>query len=287
MFLVKDHICRAGQTICEDAIGWGDHFLFALDGASGLTGARLMDDDGSDAAWFARGIRDGLCRSLSAGDERPTAEILAEILTQLRREYEDQAAARGIPVPPDAPSAGIALFREWKDGSVEFFGLGDCVGAAQQADGSCVSSCDEALPALDGLVLAQMETIHRGTGIPVLEARQHCNELLLHNRTLRNVPGGYWILDLSGVGLSHARVIRWQRGELESISAFSDGFDQLVLPFREYPSREALHQALPQGSLETLLEQLYAAQEADPQANQFPRLKFRDDACALWAQVMP
>lgn len=285
MFLVKDHICQAGQTICEDAVGWGDHFLFALDGASGLTGARLMDD-GSDAAWFAQGIRDGLCRSLSTGDERPTAEILSEILTQLRRDYEERAAALGIPVPPDAPSAGIALFREWKDGSVEFFGLGDCVGAAQKADGTCVSSCDEALPVLDGRVLTQMEALHRETGIPVLEARQHCNELLLHNRTLRNVPGGYWILDLSGVGLSHARVIRWQRGDLESISAFSDGFDQLVLPFREYPSREALHQALPQSSLETLLERLYTAQEADPQANRFPRLKFRDDACALWAQVM-
>ena len=286
MFLVKDHICQAGQTICEDAVGWGDHFLFALDGASGLTGARLMDDD-SDAAWFARGIRDGLCRSLSAWDERPTAEILSEILTQLRRDYEERAAALGIPVPPDAPSAGIALFREWKDGSVEFFGLGDCVGAAQKADGSCVSSCDEALPALDGLVLAQMETLHQETGMPVLEARQHCNELLLHNRTLRNVPGGYWILDLSGVGLSHARVIHWQRGELESISAFSDGFDQLANPFSLYSDVGALHRALTQAPLETLLEQLYAAQEADPQANQFPRLKFRDDACALWAQVMP
>ena len=32
---------------------------------------------------------------------------------------------------------------------------------------------------------------------------------------------------------------------------------------------------------------LLFAQEADPDGNCFPRLKFRDDACALWAQVTP
>ncbi len=286
MFLIKDHICRAGKDICEDAIGWGSHYLFAMDGASGLTGTHLMDA-GSDAAWFASGIRDGLCRVLDGGDRRSTAEILLQLTAELRRDYEDRAAELGTEVPPDSPSAGIALFRELEDGTVEFFGLGDCVGALRTWDGRTLWSCDDALPALDGGVIARMAQLHQDQGCTVLEARRQCDALLLRNRQLRNTRGGYWILDPSGDGIPHARVLRWRREEVESLSAFSDGFAQLSAPFRIYPDYGKIHDQMPQTSLQALLEQVYTAQEADPDGNCFPRLKFRDDACALWAQVTP
>lgn len=286
MFLIKDHVCRAGKDVCEDAIGWGSHYLFALDGASGLTGAHLMDA-GTDAAWFACGIRDGLCRALDSGDRRSTAEILHQLTAELRRDYEARAAELGTEVPPDSPSAGIALFRELDDGMVEFFGLGDCVGALRTRDGRTLWSCDAALPALDGGVIAHMAQLHRDHGCTVLEAREQCGDLLLRNRELRNTPEGYWILDPSGDGIPHARVLRWRREEVESLSAFSDGFAQLALPFHLYPDWGQLHCRMTQAPLRSLLEELYAAQEADPDGNRFPRLKFRDDACALWAQVTP
>lgn len=285
MFLIEDHICLPGKAVNEDAVGWGRDYLFALDGASGLTGARLMSG-GSDAAWFASGVRDGLCRRLDGGDRRPTAEILAEVLAELRQTYADRAAELGVPVPPDAPSAGLALFRELGE-QVEFFGLGDCVGAAEKTDGSLFSSCDTALPALDGRVVATMAAIHRETGISVLEARKQCEALLLEHRMLRNRPGGYWILDPSGAGLPHARIRRWQRNELRTVSVFSDGFAQLAKPFQLYSGYEALHMAVTATPLQALTDKLFSAQEADPEANRFPRLKFRDDTCALWARVLP
>lgn len=285
MFDIKDHICAAGAAVCEDAVGWGRDYLFALDGASGLTGARLMEE-GSDAAWFAAGVRDGLCRRLDGGDRRSTAEILAEVLAELRQAYEARAAELGIPVPPDSPSAGLALFRELGE-QVEFFGLGDCVGAAEKTDGGLFSSCDTALPALDRQVVMRMAAIRRETGISVLNARKQCGGLLLEHRMLRNRPGGYWILDPSGAGLSHARIRRWRRDELRTVSVFSDGFAQLAEPFRLYDGYEALHMAATNIPLQALVEQLFSAQEADPEANRFPRLKFRDDTCALWARVLP
>ena len=286
MFLIKDHICRAGMDACEDAVGWGRSYLFALDGASGLTGTHLMDA-GTDAAWFASGVRDGLCKALDSGDGRPTAEILLEITQTLRCTYEARAAAISAEIPSDAPSAGIALFREFADGTVEFFGLGDCVGVVRTRAGRLLWSCDTALPALDSGVVARMTALHRTRGCTVLQAREQCGQLLLHNRTLRNTPGGYWILDPSGAGIPHARVLHWRPGEVASLSAFSDGFAQLAGLFHLYPDYGRLHCRMEQVPLQALMEELYAAQEADPDADRFPRLKFRDDACALWAETVP
>ena len=147
---------------------------------------------------------------------------------------------------------------------VEFFGLGDCVGALRTRDGRTLWSCDAALPALDSGVIAYMAQLHRDHGCTVLEAREQCGDLLLRNRELRNTPGGYWILDPSGDGIPHARVLRWRREEVESLSAFSDGFAQLALPFRLYPDWGQLHCRMTQAPLRSLLEELYAAQEADP-----------------------
>ena len=36
-----------------------------------------------------------------------------------------------------------------------------------------------------------------------------------------------------------------------------------------------------------LVDQLFTVQEQDPDANRYPRLKFRDDTCALWAEAAP
>lgn len=283
MFDVKDHICVPGKTVCEDAIGWGKTYLFALDGASGLTGSHIMDG-GSDAAWFAAGVRDRLCEALDQNDQRPVAAILEEILADLRKVYQGRADHLGVSLPPDSPSAGIALFREIGE-EIEYWGLGDCVGMVRLIDGSVFWSCDAALPALDDGVVAHMVEIHRKTGITVLAARPQCNDLLLHNRTLKNTPDGYWILDLSGIGLAHARVQRWRREEVESVSACSDGFGQLVSPFHLVEDYGKLHDRIMEKSLKELTAALFAAQERDLDANCYPRLKFRDDVCALWAQT--
>lgn len=280
-----DHICATTAPVCEDAIGWGKGFLFAIDGASGLTGSHIMEA-GSDAAWFAAGVRDGLMRAFAEESDRPTQDILREVIGELRQEYETRIKTLGWTEPPDMPSACLAIFREMGE-DVEFFGLGDCIGVAQLQDGTLWSSCDVMLPALDNTVIEQMKKIHTEQGVSIFEAREQCNDLLLENRMKMNRPGGYWILETSGAGLPHARVQRWKKQELRAVSTFSDGFAQLTEVFHIYVDYAAIHQGMVQTPLQDMVAQLFAAQEQDPQGNQFPRLKFRDDTCALWAKVHP
>lgn len=283
MFAVKEAICYAGGSLCEDAIGYGDTYIFAIDGASCLTGQNLVDPV-SDAAWFANQTKQQLCAALDSGDNRTTGTILQEIVAGLKDIYLSAAQQQGLPIPQDSPSAGIALFRQMGN-QIEFFGLGDCVGAITTKSRQTHVFCDSVLPQLDKTVLEKMAQLHAKTKKPLLDTRQDCTQLLISNRNLRNQPSGYWILDLSGVGIEHA--IHWSIPlvQADKISVFSDGFEQLAGCFGKYQDDVRLHLAMHQNSLNQMYQQLYRLQEEDPQANNFPRFKLRDDACAITANI--
>ncbi len=284
MLSINDSICVAGAIgPCEDAIGFGDNFIFALDGASCLTGINLVHEK-SDAHWFAQKVRDGLCRELSKDEDVSVEEILRGIIAPLREEYLRGAEDKGIPIPDDSPSAGIALFRV-SEGFLEFYGLGDCVGVVATKDGKAQWLNDSSLSSLDKIVIDKMAQIHKETGTPVTQARTLCTDLLIKHRSLKNKPEGYHILDPFGDGIDHACKMRIPLEDVVSVSVFSDGFAQLSEVFGVYGDFAQLHNAMNSHSLAELCEKLFALQDNDPACNSYPRFKLRDDTCAVFAEV--
>lgn len=287
MFEVKQSICYPGYGVQanEDAIGWGKDYCFVLDGASCLSGQNVIDPV-SDAAWMVAKVKNGLCALLDAGDPRPTGELVRQIIAQVRAEYVQALQKKGMSAPEDSPSAGFALFR-YRNGKLEFFGLGDCVGVAKLPHGQNFYSLDLNLPNLDHQVLEQMILLHEKTGMTMREAKTACNAQLIHNRNLRNKPGGYRILDLLTDGIDDARQMSWELTEPICVGAFSDGFAQLAEVFGKYPGYTALFAAMREGDLTEMSRQLCALQDADPDCNSYPRFKLRDDTCALWGIFHP
>lgn len=286
MFDVKDCICLEEKPPkpCEDSVGYGDNYCFVIDGASGLSGIQIVDEE-SDAAWFARKIKEKLCSRLDHDNETPTDIILEEIVRDLNEVYCHTAEEKGMEVPEDSPSAGIVLFRKMKD-QIVFYGLGDCTGVVQLANGTVDILKDNGLCSLDGSVLKKMEELHRETGISVLEARTECNDMLLANRSRRNKEDGYWILDLSGIGIAHARTDFWPEDSVKTFFACSDGFAQLTDTFGLYGDYTALLEAVQHMPLSKLCDALFSAQNQDPQANMYPRFKLRDDTSCLWGNIV-
>lgn len=288
MFELKQSICYPGfgARICEDAVGYGKNYCFVMDGASCLSGKNIVDPV-SDSAWMAGRIRDGLCALLDQDDPRPTRQLLLQVVAQLRQEYVQALRRSGSDAPEDSPSAGLALFRQ-RDGKLEFFGIGDCVGVAKLPDGSDFFALDGNLPKLDGQVLQQMKQLHLQTGVSMKEAKTECNELLIRNRCLRNQPGGYWILDLlTDDGINNAREEAWALTEPVSVGAFSDGFSQLADVFGYYRDHTALFAAMREKDLEDMFAHLCAMQDADSGCTEYPRFKLRDDTSALWGIFYP
>ncbi len=130
-----------------------------------------------------------------------------------------------------------------------------------------------------------MAELHKTAGISVLEAIEACNDLLLMNRNLRNKDDGYWILDLSGVGIGHALKCCWPADSVKTFFVCSDGFAQLTDTFGVYADYAGLLDAVRHTSLDELCDTLFTAQDQDPQANRFPRFKLRDDTSCLWGEI--
>lgn len=288
MFTVKEHICYPGNPANpnEDIIGFGKDYCFALDGASCLSGVEVMGR-GSDATWLVENVAAALCQRLDAGDDRPTEEILTEILIPLKAQYLAVLAKQGMEKPDDSPSAGFALFRKRKS-KLEFFGLGDCVGVAALPGGKEFYSLDTNLPNLDNQVLERMMQLHLQTKIPVLQTRELCNDSLLTNRKKRNHPDGYWVLDLdTPEALINARQFSWELTEPVAVTVFSDGFAQLADVFAFYEGYFELFSAMQESDLAQMCQRLRYAQDADADCNRYPRFKLRDDTCALWGIFTP
>lgn len=288
MFDIKQSICYPGfgARANEDAVGYGRNYCFVMDGASCLSGKNVVDPI-SDAAWMVGTVRDRLCELLDRDDPRSIGELLRQVVARAREEYARALRDKRIEAPEDSPSVGFALFRQRKD-KLEFFGLGDCVGVAKLPDGRTFCSLDRDLTNLDHQVLERMVSIRKRTGVSVREAKKACSDLLIHNRNLRNKPGGYWVLDLlSDDGINHAREKTWALTEPVCVGAFSDGFSMLTEVFGQYQDYGALFDAMRENDLEEMFQHLRALQDADPDCNDYPRFKRGDDTCALWGIFHP
>lgn len=288
MFELKQSICYPGfgARANEDAVGYGKNYCFVMDGASCLSGKNVVDPI-SDSAWMAQRVREGLCALLDQDDPRPTRQLLLQVVAQIREDYVRALQNKGVDVPQDSPSAGLALFRQ-RNGKLEFFGMGDCVGVAKLPDGSTFCALDNNLQKLDHTVIKKMVELRTQRGISIGEARHACNDLLIQNRNLRNQPGGYWILDLlTDEGIHNAYEEAWELNEPVCIGAFSDGFAQLSEVFHQYADDKALFAAMQENDLEEMFRRLCALQDADPDCNQYPRFKHRDDTSALWGVFYP
>ena len=272
-FQLVSAFTRPGARWNEDAVGGGGNYLYVLDGATGLGAAPVMDPV-SDAAWLVRETARWLDHCLPE-ESRPLEDILARGMARLMDQWHGSRAA--------LPSAGVAIFRR-RGEAVEYFGLGDCSASLQLADGTFRTWEETALSALDGQALEEACALAQARGCSLRESLPGIQATLRRHRALRNTPGGYWILDPTGVGIPHARRETVPLSQCRSLFLCTDGLAQCV-GFGLAADVADLHRrALKQGVV-SLADALWACQEADPNLETLPRFKLRDDATGALCRV--
>ena len=283
MFRYADSLLEPGNELNpnEDQVGYGRNYCFAIDGASSLSGINIIEQ--SDARWFAQRIAKALSAAFEKEQDVDVPGVLTRTIEEARAIYNAKLETLHAHEPGDSPSCGIALF--WQVGNtLHFYGLGDCVGVLALPDGQRFYSLDANLPELDNGVLKEIIRIYRETGVSMREARRQCKDILMRNRKMRNHPEGYYVLDLSGVGIDKARRATFPvEGDMQ-VCCISDGFAQLAELFGFYQGYAGLLDAMEHESLQQMYDKLYAAQDKDADCIDYPRFKIRDDTCAVYGK---
>ncbi|MBB2996261.1 hypothetical protein E9229_002452 [Paeniglutamicibacter cryotolerans] len=255
-------------------------YAVVFDGASPLAGS--VTADCSDAKWLV----DALCVSLPrylADASLDLAGCLALALEGILPRYLGCEGAASVPAY-GVPSAGAVMVRV-VDAELELLRIGDCSLVVGLRSGEFITMEDELLPALDANALSVLVETAARQGIEARAARPLINDELVANRQRMNEPGGYWILEPYGKGVSQASVLRVPLGEVRDVLLMTDGFSSAHDTLHLYANAPELLVAVRDTGVESVFGAIEAGFAADPTWNRYPRFKQIDDITAVHVVV--
>lgn len=272
MFKAKFSCSAAGNQVNEDYVAVGSTYAVLLDGASGITGKRVLPHhSGSDAQWFSHFVGGRICEHLD------TARGIVESIHLAVEDSRDFIGKHGVTDNEELfPSSTLVAVSVSGD-SVDIVSLGDSPAFIGFKDGSFVTLSDARIADLDQTAVDATVDRSCGRAMTGMQKRAAVNDILLANRQLKNKPEGYWILDPTGVALEHLNVMQFSVEDIDYVCAMSDGLERAFDLFGLANPAAFLADATRE-SFDELLVRLRAEENLDPDFDRYPRLKLHDDA---------
>lgn len=279
MFKAKFSCSAIGNQVNEDYVAVGSTYAVLLDGASGISGTRVLPHhSGSDAQWFSHFVGGRICDYLDAS---------RGIVDSIRLAVDDSRAYIGVHGVTDNeelfPSSTLVAVSVSGD-SVDIVSLGDSPVFIGLKDGSLVTMSDVRIAELDQAAVDAMVDCSCGCAMTGVQKRVSVNDILLANRQLKNKPEGYWILDPTGVALEHLNVMQSSVEDIDYVCAMSDGLERAFDLFGLADPAAFLATATRE-SFDELLVRLRAEEKLDPDFDRYPRLKLHDDASCFMLRL--
>lgn len=272
MFKAKFSCSAIGNQVNEDYVAVGSTYAVLLDGASGITGKRVLSHhSGSDAQWFSHFVGCRICEYLDA------SRGIVDSIRLAVDDSRDYIGEHGVTDNEELfPSSTLVVVSVSGD-SVDIVSLGDSPAFIGFKDGSLVSMSDARIAELDQTAVGVMIDRSHGRVMSGVQKRAAVNDILLANRQLKNRPEGYWILDPTGVALEHLNVRRFSVKDIDYVCAMSDGLERAFDLFGLADPAAFLATATRE-SFGKLIVRLRAEENLDPDFDHYPRLKLHDDA---------
>lgn len=279
MFNAKFSCSGIGNQVNEDYVAVGSTYAALLDGASGITGTRVLPHhSGSDAQWFSHFVGGHICEYLDM------SRGIVDSIWLAVEDSRDFIVEYGVTDNEDLfPSSTLVVVSVAGD-LVDIVSLGDSPVFIGLKDGSLVTMSDSRIAELDQAAVDAMVDHSRGSVMTGVQKRAAVNDILLTNRQLKNKPDGYWILDPSGVALDHLNVRRFCIAAIDYVCAMSDGLERAFNLFGLADPAAFLSDATRESFYE-LLVRLRAEENLDPDFDRYPRLKLHDDASCFMLRL--
>lgn len=279
MFKAKFSCSAIGNQVNEDYVAVGSTYAVLLDGASGITGTRVLPHhSGSDAQWFSHFVGGRICEYLDAS--RGIVDSIRLAVDDSRGYIGEHGVTDNEDLHPSSTLVAVSV----ADDLVDIVSLGDSPVFIGLKDGSLVTMSDSRIAELDQAAVDAMVDRSRGRAMTGVQKHAAVNDILLANRQLKNKPDGYWILDPSGVALEHLNVMQFSVEAIDYVCAMSDGLERAFDLFGLADPAAFLADSTRE-SFDELLVRLRAEERQDPDFNRYPRLKMHDDATCFMLRL--
>lgn len=279
MFKAKFSCSAIGNQVNEDYVVVGSTFAVLLDGASGITGKRVLSHhSGSDAQWFSHFVGGRICEYLDA------SRGIVDSIRLAVDDSRDYIGEHGVTDNEELFPSSTLVVASVSGDSVDIVSLGDSPVFIGLKDGSLVTISDARIAELDQAAVDAMVDCSCGCAMTGVQKRASVNDILLANRQLKNKSEGYWILDPTGVALEHLNVMQFSVEDIDYVCAMSDGLERAFDLFGLADPVAFLAKATRE-SFDELLVRLRAEENLDPDFDRYPRLKLHDDASCFMLRL--
>jgi len=265
---------RASGAANEDIAGATTRAAWVLDGATGLAERELVPEGPTDAAWLAGALSQEMTAIDPTG--RAVRNYFAAVIERVAARYRTLVPDHAALPPYALPSAAGVWLRE--DGSgFEIAYQGDCVAVVEQAGAvHCFGTIDRTG---SDETLKEMVAARQASGPVEGKLLVAMGDELRRRRSRLNQPGGYWMLGIDPRAAAAMAVERFGAVPGTRVLLCSDGYWRLVDHFHRYDAAGLLRASFEHGP-DALLDELRAAEAADPDCLAVPRIKPMDDATA-------
>ena len=275
-----DSISDGSSMINEDVANLNKHGAWILDGATGLNGKNLIDED-SDAKWYVKQWDEYVNKNFHRTDI-DLKRIVKEGINVVKDKYYKRVKNKSVK-SLDLPSSSIVLTRWIKD-TLEYFILGDCTLIIENNNKLNVIK-DDSVTKLDNKVFQAMDEIMKKEGKTLPEAKKEVNNLIVRNRLLKNTNEGYWILGFDAEAVDRGLYGKIPFNSDTKLLMASDGFSAITDRYNYIDMENLIHEAQNKG-LDNLCRKLREIEEEDSSGDKYPRFKKNDDASAIYIELM-
>ncbi|MGQ0486310.1 MAG: protein phosphatase 2C domain-containing protein [Hyphomicrobiales bacterium] len=254
---------------------------WVFDGVTGINSRNYLPA-GSDAQWLVARAHYHLMKI--AGSTANLPAVVGSLVELLIGDWRGISAGLDLPADYDPPAACLILAKR-HDETWQAARLGDSCLLARAGDGAHKILAASPNNQFDNWLAREAEKRRLGGRVDTKALLAEFRPQLLAGRKARNRPGGYSILEASPAAMQFAEYL--DLGSPSEILLCTDGFYRAADHYGIYGDEGLIDACAATGGVKAVLQQVRAAEAADPDCQRFLRFKPADDATAVMLRSGP
>lgn len=256
----------------EDVVLATPRLIVVADGATAPAGLDTGCVHGT--VWYVNQLATQIATCEASAPESSLKAVLAEALASVARSHADTCNLDA----DGTPSASVGVLRVASE-TLDYLVLSD-VTVVLGLDSRTEVICDDRIAELFDYLRQAVWSAPAGS----TEREARLRELVLTQRKLRNVDGGYWLAGATPLAAQHAITGSASIGDVHSAAMMTDGAARLVDLFDALTWDDALTELSTTGPTEWI-NGTREFEDADPALLKWPRYKRSDDAAVAFVHT--